>query len=66
MSVIIDKISMDANICLLHIHKRFCKIFGCPDSRTFPDLSITVVSELLQLPPITSLQIFERCNSSFG
>ena len=56
---------MVSNIRLLHIHKRFCEIFGCPDSPTFADLSIIVVAELLQLSPITSLQIFEKCGEFF-
>ena len=32
----------------------------------FADLSIIVVGDLLQLPPIKSLQIFEKYNSTFG
>ena len=60
--VIIDgfEISMVSNIHLLHIHKRLCEIFGCPESQLFTDLSILVLGDLLQLPPIKSLQISEK------
>ena len=61
--VIIDEISMVSNIGLLHIHKPLREIFGCPEYQPFADLSIIVVSDLLQLPPIKSSQIFEKYNS---
>ena len=64
--VIMDGISIISNIRLLYIHKRLCEIFGCPESQPFADLSITVVGDMLQLPPIKSPQIFEKCNSTFG
>ena len=64
--VIIDEISMFSNICLLHIHKRLCEIFGCSESQPFATLSILVVGDLLQLPPIKAPQIFEPYNNGFG
>ena len=33
--VLIDEISMVSNICLLHIHKRLCEIFGCSESQPY-------------------------------
>ena len=64
--VIIDEISMVSNIRLLHINKRLCEILGYPESQPLPDLSIIVVGDLLQLPPIKSPQIFEKYNCRFG
>ena len=63
--VIIDEISMFSNICLLHIHKRPCEIFGCSESQPFATLSILVVGDLLQLPPIKVPQIFEPYNNGW-
>ena len=57
---------MVSNICLLHIHKRLCEIFGCSESQPFANLSILVVGDLLQLPPIKSSQIFEPGHNGFG
>ena len=56
---------MVSNMSLLHIHKRLREIIGCPESQPFADLSIIVVGDLLQLSPIRSPQIFEKCNSTF-
>ena len=57
---------MVSNIGLLHIHQRLCKIFGCSKSQTFANLSILVVGDLLQMPPIKAPQIFEPYNNRFG
>ena len=64
--VIIDEISIVSYICLLHIHKRLCEIFGCRKISRFLCLSIIVVGDLLQLPPIKSPEIFEKYKSAFG
>ena len=64
--VLIDEISMVSNIRLLHIHKRLCEIFGFSESQPFRNLSILVVGDLLQLPPIKTPQIFESYNNGFG
>ena len=50
---------MVSNIRLLHIHKRLFEIFGCLQTQPFGNLSILVVGDLLQLPPIKSPKIFE-------
>ena len=55
--------SMISNICLLHIHKRLCEIFGYLETQPFGNLSM---GDLLQVPPIRSTQIFEACNNVFG
>ena len=64
--VLIDEISMVSNIRLLHIHKSLCEIFGFSESQPFRNLSILVVGDLLQLPPIKTPQIFESYNNGFG
>ena len=64
--VLIDEISMISNIGLLHIHERLCEICGCSESQPFANLSILVVSDLLQLPPIKTIQICEPYNNRFG
>ena len=40
-------------------------MFCCPESQPFAHLSIIVVRDLLQLPPIKSTQTFEKYNSAF-
>ena len=64
--VLIDEISMVSDIRLLHICKRLCEIFGCSESQPFANLSILVVGDLLQLPPIKASQIFEPGHNGFG
>ena len=43
---------MVSNIGLFHMHKSLYEIFGCPESQPFADLSIIIVGNLLQLPPV--------------
>ena len=64
--VLTDEMSMVSNICLLHIHERLCEICYCSESQPFANLSILVVSHLLQLPPIKTTQICEPYNNRFG
>ena len=64
--VLTDEMSMVSNICLLHIHERLCEICDCSESQPFANLSILVVSDLLQLPPIKTTQICEPYNNRFG
>ena len=64
--VFIDEISMFLNIRLLHIYKRLCEIFGCLESQRFGNFSLLVIGDLIQFPPIQSLQIFEKCHNTFG
>ena len=51
--------------CYIYI-KRLCEIFSCSESQPFANLSIPVVGDLLQLPPIKAPQIFEPYNFGFG
>ena len=64
--VLIDEISMVSNIRLLHIYKRLFEIFVCSESQPFANLSILLVGDLLQLPPIKASQIFEPDHNWFG
>ena len=57
---------MVSNIRLLHIHKRLCEIFGSSEDQLFSNLSILVVGDLLQLPPIKAPQMFQPYSNRFG
>ena len=57
---------MVSNIRLSHIHKTLCEILGCSESQPFANLSILVVGDLLQFPPIKASQIVELYNNGFG
>ena len=57
--IVIDEISMVGNTTLLHIHQRLKGIFGTPSSLLFAGISIIVVGDLCQLPPIRKKFIFD-------
>ena len=57
--IIIDEVSMISNITLLQIHQRLKDIFGASASQLFAGLSVVVVGDLYQLPPIRRKPIFE-------
>ena len=56
--IIIDEISMVGNITLLHIHQRLKEIFGTSNSQIFAGISIIVVGDMYQLPPIRKKPVF--------
>ena len=56
--IIIDEISMVGNITLLHIHQRLKEIFGSPNSQMFAGISVIVVGDMYQLPPIRKKPVF--------
>jgi DNA replication protein DnaC len=58
--IIIDEISMVANTTLLHIHQRLKDIFATPNSQLFANISVIVVGDLYQLPPIRRKPVFEN------
>ena len=58
--IIIDEISMVGNTTLLHVHQRLKEIFGTPSSLLFAGISIIVVGDLCQLPPIRKRFIFDE------
>ena len=53
--IIIDEISMVGNTTLLHIHQRLKDIFATTSSLLFAGISIIVVGDLCQLPPIRKI-----------
>ena len=55
LKLIIDEISMVSNTILLNIYKRLKEIFASPNTKLFAGLSIIVVGDLYQLPPIGNL-----------
>ena len=57
--IIIDEIFMVSNITLLHIHQRLKELFATPNNQLFAGLSIIVVGDLYQLPPIRSKPVFD-------
>ena len=57
--LILDEVSMVSNTMILHIHQRLKEIFGTPNSMLFACLSVIVVGDLYQLPPIRRKPIFE-------
>ena len=64
--IIIDEISMIGNITLLHIHQRLKEIFGSSNSQMFAGISVIVVGDVYQLPPIRKkpvLASFKRPNA---
>ena len=58
--IIIDEISMVGNTTLLHVHQRLKEIFATPSSLLFAGISIIVVGDLCQLPPIRKRFIFDQ------
>lgn len=57
--IVIDEISMVGNITLLHIHQRLKEIFGTSNSQMFAGISIIVVGDMYQLPPIHKRTVFD-------
>ena len=57
--IIIDEISMVGNTTLLHIHQRLKEIFGTTSSLLFVGITIIVVGDLCQLPPIHKRFVFD-------
>ena len=58
--IIIDEISMVSNTTLLHIHQRLKEIFATPANQLFAGLSLIVVGDFYQLPPIRSRPVFDN------
>ena len=57
--IIIDEISLVGNTTLLHIHQRLKEIFGTTSSLLFAGITIIVVGDLCQLPPIRKRFVFD-------
>ena len=56
--IIIDEISMVSNKLLFYVHLRLNEIFGSVNSDPFAGITVIVVRNLLQLPPIRGLPVY--------
>jgi len=56
--VIIDEISMVSNYRLKHIHQRLCEVMNVSYDIPFAGLTVIVVGDLHQLPPIRAKPVF--------
>ena len=57
-AVIVDEISMVSNVKLYHIHKRLSEIFNVSLEVPFGGLTVLVVGDLYQLPPVRGQKVF--------
>ncbi|XP_068751282.1 ATP-dependent DNA helicase PIF1-like [Montipora capricornis] len=65
--IIIDEVSMVSNRRVLHIHQRLKDIFCSSSSELFAGISVVVVGDFYQLPPIREKPIFENFkNNSYN
>ena len=56
--IVIDEISMVSNAKIRFVHERLQEIFCTPDSLLFAGLSVVVVGDFYQLPPVRERMIF--------
>ena len=56
--IVIDEISMVSNAKIRLVHERLQEIFCTPDSLLFAGLSVVVVGDFYQLPPVRERMIF--------
>ena len=67
--VIIDETSMMSPVRLAHLHQRLCEIKGLSHySRSVPlfaNVAITLMGDLLQLPPVKARSIFEKPSNPY-
>ena len=57
-AVIIDEISMVSNVRLYQIHVRLCEIFNASLDIPFGGLTLLVVGDFYQLPPVREQKVF--------
>ena len=57
--IIIDEVSMVSKIRVPHIHQRLKDIFCSSSFQLFAGISVVVVGDFYQLPPIRTKPIFE-------
>ena len=58
--MVVDEVSMVSNITLIHIHQRLKELFGTSGSLLFAGISLILVGDLYQLPPIHRKPCFEN------
>ena len=64
--IIIDEISMVSNNLLsFQIHLRLLEIFVCPNNTPFAGLSISIVGDFLQLPPVRAKPVYAEYNDGW-
>ena len=56
--IIIDEISMASNELLFYVHLRLNEIFGSVNNDPFADITVIVVGDLLQLPPVVGFPVY--------
>ena len=56
--IIIDEISMVSNELLFNVHLRLNEIFGSVHNDPFAGITVIVVGDLLQLPPVGGRQVY--------
>ena len=56
--IIIDEISMVSNELLFYVHLRLNEIFGAVNNDHFADITVIVVGDLLQLPPVEGRSVY--------
>ena len=61
--LIIDEISFVGADMLYRIHYRLKEIFQTPDNVLFGGLSVILVGDLLQLPPVQESMVFKKPNN---
>ena len=59
-AVIIDEISMVSNITLYQIHYRLCEIFKFSIDIPFAVLTVILLGDLHQLPPVQGKKFLHR------
>jgi len=64
--LIVDEISMVSASTLAMIHLRLCEILGLPSSVLFGNLSLIVVGDLHQLPPVFGAPVFGNVTGLLG
>ena len=57
-AIIIDEISMVSNILLLYVHQRLLEVFGSDYDKPFAGLTVILVGDLYQLPPVLQRPVF--------
>ena len=61
--IIIDEISMVSNKLLFHVHDRLLDIFGRKDNAPFAGLTVLVVGDFYELPPIGAKPDYAEYNN---
>ena len=64
-ALIIDEISMVSNLQLLYIHLRLVEIFGSSDNVPFAGLTVIVVGDFYQLPPVQQRTVYAEYNDAW-